>query len=150
MALVSASLDAFLFTSTIMISAWIYLIRRLRSSHRNSGPVHTWFHASLNLFVLLHSLYIVYILLMRTPPNFFTRLHIPLTASSDQIRAILLRHAGVELIPTVTLPKHLETLLKRLSSFDARNIYVRFYRICPPCWIALITLTFLLHSDSAN
>ncbi|KIM71348.1 hypothetical protein PILCRDRAFT_54875, partial [Piloderma croceum F 1598] len=79
-----------------------------------------------NIFVLPHTLYILYILLVKTPPNIFTRLHIPLTMSSDKIRAELLKHSSVESGPAPGLPKHLETLLKRLSSFDARNIYVRF------------------------
>ena len=126
MALVSASLDAFLFTTTVMISAWAYLTRRLRPSHRNQETPYTRFHELLNTFVLLHTVYILYMLLVKSPPNIFTRLHLPFTMSSDKIRSILLKHAGVESIQTAALPKHLETLLKRLSSFDARNIYVRF------------------------
>ena len=125
MALVSASLDAFLFTSTIMISAWAYLTRRLHPFHSNLETPYASFHAWLNIFVLLHTLCILCILLVKTPPNIFTRLHIPLTMSSDKIRTELLKHASVDSVPA-GLPKHLETLLKRLSSFDARNIYVRF------------------------
>jgi len=128
MAIVSASLDAFLSTAIITISTWAYFTRRLRLSRRNSGPLYSRFHASLNVFVLLHTLYILYALLVKTPPNIFTHLHIPLTTSSDKVRAILLKHAGIDAILTANLPKHLETLLTRLSSFDARNIYVRF---CP-------------------
>ena len=126
MVLVSASLDAFLFTSTIMISAWTYFTRRLRPSHSNPETPYAPFHVWLNIFVLLHTLYILYILLVQTPLNIFTRLHIPLTMSSDKIRSELL---GMESVSAAGLPKHLETLLKRLSSFDARNIYVRFCSI---------------------
>lgn len=131
MALVSASLDAFLVTSIIMISAWAYLTRRLRLSYGHPTPDSRYsrFHALLNVFVLSHSLYILYTILVKNPPNIFTRLHIPFTTSSDAIRAKLLKHAGVDSIPTAVLPKHLETLLARLSSFDARNIYVRFCSI---------------------
>jgi len=107
--------------STLM--SWTYITRRFLLSHGNSQASSSRFPNLFNLFVLLHTFYILFTLLFKPPPNLFKRLHIPLTTSSDQIRALLLKHAGVD---SVVLPKHLETLLTRLSSFDARNIFVRF------------------------
>lgn len=122
MPFLSASLDAFLLTSVALLVAWITLARR-RSFQQTPRPevLYLRFHALLNVFAFLHTISILYVLLLRSPPNIFTRLHIPLTTSSEKIRAILLKYAG----PNLGLPKHLETLLTRLSSFDARNIYVR-------------------------
>lgn len=127
MPLVSASLDVFLLTATISIFSYVFIISR-RTVQRNPEAR---FHTLLNTFVLLHTLFILYTLILKAPPNLFTRLHVPLTMSSEAIRVILLKHAGRDSIPgqTVTLPKHLETLLTRLSSFDARNIYVRYFAI---------------------
>lgn len=126
MPILSASLDVFLLTSIITIFSYAFIARRWSRTQKPSAEAH--FHVLLNTFVLLHTVFILYILILKAPPNLFTRLNIPLTTPSDTIRAILLKHASADSTLTAALPKQLETLLTRLSSFDARNIYVRF---CP-------------------
>ena len=135
MPLFSASIDVFLLTSIALIASWSFLA--IQNPTRKTLQVHTL----LNIFVLLHTISILYTLVLRTPPNIFTRLGIPLTTSSDIIRQTLLKYAT----PEGSLPKHLDTLVKRLSSFDARNIYVRYalYTLYSPSWPRYNT-------DSAN
>ncbi|KAJ7732201.1 hypothetical protein B0H14DRAFT_2409325, partial [Mycena olivaceomarginata] len=75
----------------------------------------------LNIFLLLHSLYFVYQLIVLPPLNIYTRLKIPLNTPADAIRSILIQQSD-----TGDLPKPLETLLKHLGSFDVKTYYVRF------------------------
>ncbi|EPQ53709.1 hypothetical protein GLOTRDRAFT_131048 [Gloeophyllum trabeum ATCC 11539] len=74
----------------------------------------------LSFLVVLHTLYVLYTLLLKYPPNLFKVLDIPLTTPSDNIRILLKRYAGGG-----ELPPALDALLTRLSSFDARTLYVR-------------------------
>ncbi|KAJ7253778.1 hypothetical protein B0H12DRAFT_987899, partial [Mycena haematopus] len=75
----------------------------------------------LNIFLLVHSLYFLYQIIVLPPVNIFTRLKIPLNTPTDAIRSILLQQSE-----TGDLPTPLETLLKHLGSFDVKTYYVRF------------------------
>ncbi|KAH9930510.1 uncharacterized protein BXZ73DRAFT_47739 [Epithele typhae] len=118
MPLVSASIDAFLILAIAVLIPALVLFRH-HASHRAFS-----FRDALALFVLLHSLFVLYVLVVRWPPNVFQRLKIPLNAHSDHIRALLLHRAG--LARDAALPQPLESLLTRLESFDMRTLYVRF------------------------
>ena len=116
MPVVSASVDAFLVLAVAIIVPAIHFFRR------QTQPLAL--HHALSLVVLLHSLFILYLIIVRWPPNIFQRLKIPLTTPSETIRAVLLQRAGLP--PNASLPRPLETLLTRLASFDARTLYVRY------------------------
>ena len=61
--------------------------------------------------------------MLQTPPNLFKTLNLPMNAHPDKIRSTILKKAELPL--TASLPKHMESLLTRLSAFDGRNTYVR-------------------------
>lgn len=75
-------------------------------------------HSILLVALLIHSLFILYTLILVPPPNLFSALHIPLNTPTDAIRALLLKRSH--------LTQDLEFLLKRLASFDTRALYPRF------------------------
>ncbi|KAI0674637.1 hypothetical protein C8Q78DRAFT_1015951 [Trametes maxima] len=117
MPFVSASFDTFLVAAAAVLVPTALFLRR------QPGPLLTLRNA-LTLVVVFHSLSVLYTIILRWPPNIFRRLDIPLTTPSETIRAILLQHGG---LPEATpLPKPLDALLTRLSSFDMRTLYVRF------------------------
>ncbi|CAL1708605.1 unnamed protein product [Somion occarium] len=118
MTLISVSVDTFIYTSVAVATPLVYFLRR--QSSNPDAPL----RQTLNVLVLLHTLYVLYVLTVLWPPNLFQRLNIPLTMPSDSIRYLILQKAGLE--QDATLPKALESLLTRLSSFDMRTLYVRF------------------------
>ena len=120
MILVSASVDAYLFT-TLAVTIPLYIYLRQRNS--GSRP-EVAYEPYLTILVALHTLYILYTLILCWPVNLFSRLHIPLNASPDTIRSTIIRRAGLD--ANAHLPKSLEALLTRLSSFEMRTLYVRF------------------------
>lgn len=115
MPVLSASLDAFLVVAIAIIIPTAYALRRQPQllTQRNV----------LSVVVVLHSLYILYAFIIRAPPNIFTRLKIPLTAPTEAIRATLLHRANLP--RDAALPRPLEALFTRLSSFEMRTLYVR-------------------------
>ncbi|KAH9887299.1 hypothetical protein C8Q73DRAFT_259728 [Cubamyces lactineus] len=116
MAVVSASVDAFLVAAaTIVVSTALFLRRQ---------PALLTLRNALTVVVVFNSLSVLYTIIVLWPPNIFQRLRIPLNTPSETIRASLLRHAGLP--PDTPLPKPLDALLTRLSSFDMRSLYVRF------------------------
>ncbi|KAI0777343.1 hypothetical protein BD413DRAFT_609721 [Trametes elegans] len=115
MPLVSVSVDAFLLAAATVLVSTVFVLRR--------QPALLTLRTALTLLVVLNSLYVLYTLLVRWPPNIFQRLKIPLTTPSDTIRAVLLQRAGLP--PDAVLPKPLDALLTRLGSFDMRTLYVR-------------------------
>lgn len=122
MPVVSGSVDAFVATAiAVTIPTFMFLRRRQSTSQ---SPYRNW----LTLLVTLHTVYIVYVLIVQWPPNLFQRLNIPLTMPVDGIRTILLQRANLP--SDATLPKALEGLLTRLSSFDTRIAYVRCVSSC--------------------
>ncbi|TBU38144.1 hypothetical protein BD309DRAFT_548968 [Dichomitus squalens] len=118
MPLISVSVDAFLVLAACILTPTFLVFRRQPQSTRLS------LDNALSAVLILHSLFILYTVLVRWPPNIFQRLKIPLTAPSETIRAVLLQRAGLP--QDATLPRPLDSLLTRLSSFDTRTHYVRF------------------------
>ncbi|OJT08297.1 hypothetical protein TRAPUB_836 [Trametes pubescens] len=116
MPVVSVSVDAFLVAAVIVLVSTAFIMRR--------QPDLLTLHNALTLVVVFHTLSIFYTIFLHWPSNIFQRLKIPLTTPSDTIRAVLLQSAGLP--SDASLPKPLETLLTRLSSFDMRTLYVRF------------------------
>jgi hypothetical protein len=86
---------------------WLYSIR--------NSPQRT--RSILSLLLLIHSLHCLHNLLL-SPPNIFSALRIPINTPTDSIRALLLRKYDLD--------PELESLLKRLASFDTRTLYPRF------------------------
>ncbi|GBE89129.1 hypothetical protein SCP_1501340 [Sparassis crispa] len=121
---ISASIDAFLVATAAVLIPSFYLIRRGRSSFVQPIRPDASYRTLLTLLLVAHSVYIIYFTLIFRPPNIFQRLQIPLTAPPDIVRSVLLGHSGLP--ANATLPKPLETLLTRISSFDMRTLYVRF------------------------
>ncbi|KAI0336616.1 hypothetical protein GY45DRAFT_1315200 [Cubamyces sp. BRFM 1775] len=116
MAVVSASVDAFLVAATTVVVSTALFLRR--------QPALLTLRNALTVIVVFNSLSVLYTIIVLWPPNIFQRLRIPLTTPSEMIRASLLQHAGLS--PDTPLPKLLDALLTRLSSFDLRTLYVRF------------------------
>ncbi|KAI0646636.1 hypothetical protein C8Q79DRAFT_909467 [Trametes meyenii] len=117
MPFISASVDTFFVVTAAILTPTALFLRRQPS------PLLTLRNA-LTFAVVFHSLSVLYTIILRWPPNIFRRLDIPLTTPSETIRTILLRHGG---LPEATpLPKPLDALLTRLSSFEMRTLYVRF------------------------
>ncbi|KAJ7698544.1 hypothetical protein B0H17DRAFT_927151 [Mycena rosella] len=109
------SLLVFLTTAAAVIAPWFYF-----AIHKAPGRGLTSTRSLLNIFVLLHSLYLLYQLIVLPPTNIFARLRIPVSTPADAIRAVLLAQSD-----TGDLPPPLETLLKRLGSFDVKTYYIR-------------------------
>jgi hypothetical protein len=118
MPLLSASLDAFLFTSLTMIISYLYYASFFHPSAKLVPPSHM--HALLNALVLLHTLYILHALTLKYPPNIFQALRLPLTTPTEHIRSALLRASNGK-----PLTDALENLLTRLGSYEVRTFYVR-------------------------
>lgn len=73
----------------------------------------------LQIFLLLHTLYLGYLLLL-PQPNVFTALNVPLSTPAGRLRALLSDLSGGP------LSDHLETLVRRLNELDMRALYVRY------------------------
>jgi len=114
MPLLSASADTFLLA---LVSFAVFMYRK-----SGGDKVRSEFRSYTTSFVVLHTIYIIYVLCFFRPPNLFTRLHIPLSTPSERIRSLILKRANL----SDGLPDHLEELLTRLSSFDLRTFYIRF------------------------
>ncbi|KAK7059738.1 hypothetical protein R3P38DRAFT_2837552 [Favolaschia claudopus] len=110
------SLALFITTSVCVIAPWFYL-----AIHKSPGQPLTSTRSLLNIFLLLHSLYQLYQIIVLPPVNIYTSLKIPVNTPVDAIRSILIKQSD-----TGELPSPLETLLKHLGSFDVKTYYVRF------------------------
>ncbi|KIY71370.1 hypothetical protein CYLTODRAFT_369495 [Cylindrobasidium torrendii FP15055 ss-10] len=94
---------------TIAVTApFFYLIPSIRRS---------W----TRLVLCIYAIFLLHNAAVHPPPNIFTRLHMPLSTPTDAIRAFLLSKTDLP-----DLPEHIEVLLKRLSSLEARLVFVRF------------------------
>lgn len=128
MPIISASIDAFLTAIVITIIPWLYYT--LRNAHTTTfgqttqvnipQQAHSSRRTYLSIFIALHATFILYNIILCAQPNLFTSLDVPLNEPSDAIRAKLLHLGDVH-----TLPRALDMLLVRLSSFDVRVSYVR-------------------------
>ena len=123
MPLLSASVDTFILAATVSLALFAY---------RGSTPAFTKdarqpkYWSLLTGIVAIHTLYMIYIVSFHTPPNLFTRLHIPLSMPSQRIRTALL--ARMDTNDADALPEHIEELLTRLNTFDLRTSFVRLVR----------------------
>ncbi|KAK0215640.1 hypothetical protein IW262DRAFT_228005 [Armillaria fumosa] len=75
----------------------------------------------ISCFLLLHSIFLAYSLIVLPPPNIFTALNVPLSMPADSIRSLLLKNSDES-----ELPRAIEQLLRRMGSFETRTLYVRF------------------------
>ena len=131
MNLIGASLNAsiLLVTLLVILSPWLYH----KTSH---SRVESPYRIALSGFIAIHTLFILRTAIGSPPPNIFTYLDIPLTTPTQVIRRVaILRTAypdrnGVkwndDLEVKFPLAAPLETLIKRLGSFELRTLYVRF------------------------
>ncbi|KIP11915.1 hypothetical protein PHLGIDRAFT_124567 [Phlebiopsis gigantea 11061_1 CR5-6] len=129
MPIITPSLDLFVFSSLIAVLPSWYILRRShrpKVSLRGTNPVASRppYERVLTLLVHLHTLYVVYLLVVHWPPNLFSRLSLPITTPSDRIRSVLLDTA--DLGRDAPLPRPLEELLTKLGNAEVRVSYVRF------------------------
>lgn len=121
MPLLSASADTFILGAVVCLVAFAYR-RPTPAPTKNARQPKYW--PLITGILAMHTLYILYILSFKTPPNLFTRLHLPLSTPSQKIRDTLL--ARTRTSGDSTLPEHIEELLTRLNTFDVRTYLVRF------------------------
>jgi len=117
MPLLSASADTFILGATICLIAFARHTRSPLPTKNARQPRH---RPLITVILAMHTLYMMYILSFKTPPNLFTRLHLPLSMPSEKIRAVLLSRGGGD-----TLPEHIEELLMKLNTSDLRTYFVR-------------------------
>jgi len=121
MPLLSASADTFFLGATICV---ILFARRSHSPAPTKNVRRPKYWELITAVLAVHTLYIMYILSFKTPPNLFTRLHLPLSTPSERIRAMIL--SRVRITGEGTLPEHIEELLMKLNTSDLRTYFVRF------------------------
>lgn len=126
MPLLSASTDIFILGATVCLVAFAYR-GSIAASTKDARQPKCW--SLITGILAIHTLYMIYILSFETPPNLFTRLHLPLSMSSQKIRAALL--ARMDTSDDDTLPERIEELLARLNSFDLRTSFVRLVPTLP-------------------
>ena len=121
MPLLSASADTFILGATICA---VLFARRSHSPAPTKNARQPKYWELITAILAAHTLYMMYILSFKTPPNLFTRLHLPLSMPSERIRAIILSRVGIT--GGDTLPEHIEELLMKLNTSDLRTYLVRF------------------------
>lgn len=72
-----------------------------------------------HVFLLLHTLFILYSIIFSPPTNIFTQLRIPLATPIEALRRHFLQ--DIE-----DVPKSLDRFLTRMGSFETRTLYVRY------------------------
>lgn len=120
MPLLSAPADTFILGAVVCLVAFAYQ-RSTPAPTKNARQQKYW--PLITGILAVHTLYMIYILSLKTPPNLFIRLHLPLSTSSQKIRDTLL--ARTRTSGDSTLPEHIEELLTRLDTFDVRTYFVR-------------------------
>ncbi|KAF9001157.1 hypothetical protein BDQ17DRAFT_1244802 [Cyathus striatus] len=136
MTVISPSIDTYLSLSLIISTTWIYysFIRPSTQKPRSQKAI--------SAFLLLHTLYIIYHILVTPPPNLFKLLKVPVNTPTDTIRALLLKYSDDGAIPS-----HLERVVKRLSSFDLRTLYIRFgHNVLATCEYCLTYEDFAVYA----
>jgi hypothetical protein len=83
-------------------------------------------YAKTSLFLLAHTLYLLYSIIVSKPENIFETFRLPVNTPADTFRALLIQKSE-----NGSIASHLELLLKRLSSFDMRLLYVRSVLFAP-------------------
>lgn len=117
MPLLSASADTFILGATVCL---VVFARRAHYPAPAKNARQPKYRPLITAILAIHTLYMMYILSFKTPPNLFTRLHLPLSMPSERIRAILLSRGEGN-----TLPEHIEELLMKLNTSDLRTYFVR-------------------------
>lgn len=117
-----ASLLAYAATSlTVLITYFVFFPPNSQSKYQYSTTP-TYLRPTLSALVLVHTLFILYELLLNPPTNLFTALDLPLPYPTDSIRSLLLMLSDD---PASGLPGGIERVLTRLGSAGMRLLYVR-------------------------
>lgn len=123
--ILGVSADGIFFTVIVL---FLPLIKRIisnvvqRNQQTPATPVaKTPMMKALTVLVTLHSIYIASQLIFSRPSNIFSSLSVPFAMPTPAIKEIILSHSSSGL-----LPPHLEALLIRLQTYDARALYIRF------------------------
>lgn len=114
-ALLSPTLDVYLATALTVGATWLYFTLKGTENHQVPRK-----DVKTSLFLLAHTLYILYFILVAKPENLFEAFKLPVNTPPDTIKALLIQSSE-----TGSIPSHLELLLKKLGSFDIRLLYVR-------------------------
>ncbi|KAL0573301.1 hypothetical protein V5O48_008664 [Marasmius crinis-equi] len=128
----TSSLLIFLTTASITVLSWFFLLPHIPTLNINipffpSLKSKSRSHSKSILrtvtsnLLLLHTLLILHKLVLLSPPNLFTRLHLSLSTPTDAIRSLLLVASA-----DGSLPPRIDRLLKRLGSAEMRILYVKF------------------------
>lgn len=121
MAPINVELDAAAATAIILATSTLYLLGRPVTVTPNAPPPPL--RRTLSFFLLVHTLYMVYIIVFARPPNIFSHFGIPLSLPPEKMRLLLIKRAGGD---GVVLAKAVEGLLTRLTSFEMRAVFIRF------------------------
>jgi len=104
--------DAYWATNLAIGATWFYFAFK---SHQNPKR-----DLRTSIFLLAHTIYILYLILIAKPENIFHALDLPINTPPDSIKALLVQRSEFG-----DVPKNLGLLLERLGSFDMRLLYVR-------------------------
>jgi len=121
MHLLSASADTVLLGATICLIAFS---RRKPSPSPTQNIRQPKYRLLVTGILAVHTLYMIYTISFRKPPNLFTWLNLPFSMPSQKIRTALLARRGMR--EGDSLPEDMEDLLMRLNAFDLRDYFVRF------------------------
>lgn len=121
MSLLSVSAGTFVLGATVCLIVFAYRGPTPASAKDNTLRPKYW--SIVTGILAVHTLYMVYILSFKAPPNLFTQLRVPLSMPSQRIRTALL--ARMDTSEGDALPEHIEELLTRLNTFDLRTFFVR-------------------------
>ena len=126
MPLLSASADTFILGATVCLVVFARR-RHAPAPAKNARKSKHW--PLITATLAIHTLYMIYTLSFKAPPNLFARLHLPLSMPSQRIRAMLLSRTGMR--EEDYLPEHIEELLMRLNTSDLRTYFVRSVIVLP-------------------
>jgi len=107
--------DTYWATSLAIAATWLYF-----ASKSQQNPQETKRDLRTSIFLLAHTIYIIYLILIAKPENIFRALDLSINTPPDSIKALLVQRSEFG-----EVPKNLELLLERLGSFDMRLLYVR-------------------------
>lgn len=108
------SISTFVATVVLVVGPWFYFFR---SSFR---PQSTKLRPAISTILLLHTLFILYYIIVLPPPNLFKQLQLPIAVPTDTIRNIVKAHANGR-----PLSATMEQMLTRMGSFETRTLYIR-------------------------
>ncbi|TFK70029.1 hypothetical protein BDN72DRAFT_795923 [Pluteus cervinus] len=110
----------------ITIPSLRYIYNQYTNSNSSSKPdPNRFLRALINLSLLFHTIWILKSLVLRSPVNIFKELGVEWTAPVDVLKAVVMQKASSE-DGGGEVPDYLNLLVKRLGSFEMRNLYIRF------------------------